>query len=137
MTILALRGVCVFTLGTLAHAVATISLDPTTRYTVGGVATLDRLQFFNGHWGTGNVVSWRPQDLAQFGPEGYRAHPGRSFYVSARMAQVGEDTARPGFVDVSSLIKSCKTPTQVLWNVSEIDNQHSIFGPRFGGRKSR
>ena len=63
----------------LPVADATVTIDPTTRRAIGGITTLDRLKWFNGHWAPDGPGDWRPEDLVEFGAAGYRAHPGRSF----------------------------------------------------------
>jgi hypothetical protein len=87
---------------------ATVDLDPFTRRSIGtnASATIDRMQWFGGHWNIYKGIQWRDDDLELFHGR-YHAHPGRSFYISYRMSQCTEDPARPGFVDVDSLIASC------------------------------
>ena len=104
----------------------TVRVAPLARRTVGGVGTLDRTRWFGGHWTPrAQGVNWRPQDVDLF-ERFYRAHPGRSFYVSGRMAAVREDPDRPGFVDVEALRASCAQNPPVpasggAWSVSDID----------------
>jgi hypothetical protein len=104
---------------------ATVSLDPFTLRTIGGAGpALDRLQWFGVHTNDAPSSSgWRPEDVAEFSASGYRAHPGRSFFVSSRMQEGGvvEDAARPGFVDVPSLLASCAAPAPLGWPVGEVD----------------
>jgi hypothetical protein len=119
-----------------ASFAATLVLDPWTLHTVGGVGALDRMQWFGGHWAaweTGGKDYWRPQDIEEFSGD-YRAHPGRAFLVSGRMAAVKEDPARPGFVNVASLKKSCAMNgqwQQYVWNVSEVDMIVSSKGEHY------
>ena len=107
---------------------ATVMLQPYTRRTIGGGhAALDRLKWFGGHWGPSGGEDWRPQDFEQFGPAGYRAHPGRGFVVSGAMSQCKEDPARPGFVDRQSLVSHCANyPASTgMWPVEAVDMIHS------------
>ena len=111
---------------------ATVTADPTTLRAVGGVSTLDRIQYFGGHWGTDSrqgagSSDWRPEDLQEFGASGYRAHPGRGFVVSSQMAQSQEDPARPGHVDRDAMIKQCRAYPHATynWPVDEVDMVHS------------
>eukprot|EP01050_Picozoa_sp_SAG11_P016527 SAG11_NODE_2264_length_3606_cov_1.320217_1_plen_1087_part_00 len=107
---------------------ATVLLQPSTRRTIGGGhAALDRLKWFGGHWGPSGGEDWRPQDFEQFGPAGYRAHPGRGFVVSGAMSQCKEDPARPGFVDRQSLVSHCAShPASTgMWPVEAVDMIHS------------
>lgn len=70
---------------------------------------------------------WRPQDLIEFGANGYRVHPGRSFVVSAQMAESTEDPARPGFADIKQLIARCKENPRTVgsWPLKDVDMIHS------------
>ena len=63
--------------------------------------------------------------MEEFGPSGYRAHPGRGFVFSSRMSMLHEDAARPGFVDRAALVKSCANITTGYWPVSSVDMVHS------------
>jgi len=63
----------------LPVADTTVTIDPTTRRAIGGITTLDRLKWFNGHWAPDGPGDWRPEDLVEFGAAADRAHPGRSF----------------------------------------------------------
>jgi hypothetical protein len=115
--------VCVLAFGEAARLV----LDPTTQRSINGVCTLDRRKWFGGHWETSKGEAWRTQDYQEFGPNGYRTHPGRGFVVSGAMTQCKEDPARPGFVDRNSLLDHCKQhpATTGMWPVSEVDMIHS------------
>ena len=113
----------------LAHpaGTTTVTIDPATRRAIGGITALDRLKWFGGHWEPDGPSDWRPEDLAEFGPAGYRAHPGRSFAVSSLMAETEEDAARPGFVDRDQLIRHCGTYPHTMggWPAGEVDMVHS------------
>lgn len=105
-----------------------VTVDPSVRRSVGGVTTLDRLKWFGGHWSPGGGEDWRPEDYAEFGPAGFRAHPGRSFVVSGAMGMSTEDPLRPGFVDRQSLLKHCARPQAAdlgFWPVADVDMVHS------------
>ena len=104
-----------------------MSLDPLVQRSIGGVSALDRLKWFGGHWGPSGGEDWRPEDIAQFVPVGYRAHPGRSFSVSSMMAQCTEDPSRPGFVDVKLLVDHCTAhpATTGMWPLADVDMVHS------------
>ena len=100
---------------------ATVTLDPNARLTIGGHGALDRSQWFGGHWSPFvQWPQWRPEDVSLFSGA-YRAHPGRGFFVSGRMAQVREDPQRPGFVDLSILRESCARTPPYAWPSDEID----------------
>lgn len=104
---------------------ATVSVDPFTNRSIGegSSATIDRKQWFGGHW---NIykggIQWRDEDIDLFHGK-YHAHPGRSFYVSYRMSVCAEDPARPGFVDVPSLLSSCANALQQTpaWPLEAVD----------------
>ena len=104
----------------------TVVLDPFTLRSIGrgANATIDRMQWFGGHWNIyKSGIQWRDEDVELF-HDRYHAHPGRSFYVSYRMSQCVEDSARPGFVDVSSLIASCANArqwSQLAWPLDAVD----------------
>ena len=102
----------------LASDPAVITLDPFSTRRIGGISLLDRTKWFGGHWDTAG--EWRPQDVTEY--RGYRAHPGRGFAVSGLMSMLGEDPARPGFVDRAALLKRCKAfPPVMAWPASEVD----------------
>ena len=103
---------------------ANVALDPFTLRTIGGAGpALDRLQWFGVHTDDHTSSGWRPEDVAEFSSSGYRAHPGRGFLVSGLMRYGGlvEDAARPGFVDVPSLLAACAKTTPLGWPVGEVD----------------
>eukprot|EP01043_Picozoa_sp_COSAG02_P014659 COSAG02_NODE_608_length_19607_cov_201.543059_1_plen_753_part_00 len=105
-----------------------VTVDPSVRLSIGGSSALDRLKWFGGHWSPGGGEDWRPEDYAEFGPTGFRAHPGRSFVVSGAMSMTKEDPERPGFVDRQSLLSHCAKPTVAdlgFWPVADVDMVHS------------
>ncbi|MEM6314792.1 MAG: hypothetical protein AAF743_11930, partial [Planctomycetota bacterium] len=95
------------TVGGVTHAQTNVTVDPTTRRSIGGVHQLDRAQFFN-HWG--HHVIEAPTNLgdlqrAVWSADGLNSVTGRDTYEFDSMLAAGvpEDPDRPGMFDMDAL----------------------------------
>lgn len=104
-------------------ATVAVSLQPALQRFIHNISTLDRMKWFNVHSAPGNSVSWRPEDVAQFDRDGYRAHLGREFAFSGILGELREDPNRPGYVDAAQLAQFCADHPKMLgnWTVDEVD----------------